>query len=121
MFRSRWHKFLCRDILNQIAKRHSMKILSLGIADDHIHLVATLHPSFSPIKAFQVVKGASSYAFFRAVPNFRKRYPRGEFWARSGTFRSIGDVDKNTVMEYSERHNQSTLSDFVYHRKSAGL
>lgn len=78
-----------------------MKILSLGIADDHTHPVATLHP-----------KGSQ---------NFRKRYAHDEFWTRNGTFRSIGDVDKNTVMEYSERHNQSRLVDFVYRRKSAGL
>ena len=63
-------------------------------------------------KAFQLLKGASSYALFRVIPNFRKRCPRG-FWGRNGTFRSVGDVDTNTVVDYVERQNQLPLNHFI--------
>ena len=113
MFRDREHKYLASDILNQVAKKHNMQILSLGIGDDHIHLVVTLHPMLSPSKAFQLLKGASAFALFRAIPNFRKRYPRGAFWGRNGTFRSIGDVDIKTVVQYSDHHNQTEITHFI--------
>jgi len=111
--RRRWHKYVCRDVLMQIAKRHRMTVISLAIADDHVHMVASMHPDMSPSKAFRCLKGASSFTLFRIIPNFRKRYPRGSFWGRNGTFRSVGDVDTQTVVEYTESHNQRPLTDFI--------
>ena len=112
IFRNRWHKYLCRDVLMQVAKRHQINIISLAIDDDHVHMVASLKPTMSPSKAFQLLKGASSYVIFRAVPNLRKRCPRG-LWGRNGTFRSVGDVITDTVIEYVESHNQKALTDFL--------
>ncbi len=112
LFRKRWHKYLCRDILQQLAKRQKIKVISLAIGDDHIYMIASLHPTMAPSKAFQLLKGASSYALFRVIPNFRKRCPRG-FWGRNGTFRSVGDVDTNTVVDYVERQNQLPLNHFI--------
>jgi len=112
LFRKRWHKYLCRDILQQLAKRQKIKVISLAIGDDHIYMIASLHPTMAPSKAFQLLKGASSYALFRVIPNFRKRCPRG-FWGRNGTFRSVGDVDTNTVVDYVDRQNQLPLNHFI--------
>jgi REP element-mobilizing transposase RayT len=112
VLRRREHKYLCRDVLNQVAKRHGMRVLSLAIDDDHVHMVALLHPAMSPSEAFRLLKGASSFALLRIIPNMRKRSPRG-FWGRNGTFRSVGDVDTNTVVHYSERHNQAQMTAFI--------
>lgn len=113
ILRKRWHKYLCRDVLKQVAKRHSIKILSLAIGDDHVHMVATIPPTLSVSKAFQLLKGASSYALFRLIPNLRKRYQRGHLWGIGGKFRSVGDVDTNTAIEYVERQNQLSLAQFI--------
>ena len=103
---------MCRDVITQIAKRHCIELQSLAVGDDHIHLIATIPPTMSVSKAFQLLKGASSYTFFRSIPNFRFRYPRGHFWG-GGTFRSVGDVDYDTVQSYVERQNQLDISDFM--------
>ena len=112
LLRRSGHKYLCRDILGQVAKRHRIRVLSLAIDDDHVHMVASLPVDMSPSKAFQLFKGASSFAMMRIIPNFRKRCPRG-FWGRNGAFRSVGDVDTNTVVRYSERHNQAQITEFI--------
>ena len=113
ILRKRWHKYLCRDILQQVAKRHKITIHCLAIGDDHIHIVATIPPTMSVSKAFQLLKGASSYALFKAIPNLRLRYPRGHLWGIGGKFRSVGDVDTNTVIEYVNRQNQLSLTSFI--------
>lgn len=113
MFRKRGHKYLCRDVLQQVAKRHNIKVLTLAVGDDHIHIVASIPPTLSVSKAFQLLKGASSYALFQAIQNFRLRYPRGHLWGIGGKFRSVGDVDTKTVIEYVERQNQAQLTDFI--------
>ena len=109
----REHKYLCLDVLMQAARRHGITTISLAIGDDHVHMVVTIPPSMSVSKAFQLLKGASSYAMFRIIPNFRKRYPRGHLWAIGGGFRSIGDVDSQTVVDYVDRHNQLNLGQFI--------
>jgi len=113
ILRKRWHKYLCRDILQQVAKRHKITIHCLAIGDDHVHMVATIPPTMSVSKAFQLLKGASSYALFKAIPNLRLRYPRGHLWGIGGKFRSVGDVDTNTVIEYVNRQNQLSLTSFI--------
>ena len=113
LFRDRGHKYLCRDVLTGIAKRHSMEIISLAIGDDHIHIVVRLPPILSVCKAFQLLKGASSYVLFKAIPGFRLRYPRGHLWAIGGGFRSVGDVEKQVVVDYVDRHNQLALTSFI--------
>jgi putative transposase len=96
-----------------IAKRHNMEIISLAIGDDHIHIVVRLPPTLSVCKVFQLLKGAPSFVLFRAIPNFRLRYPRGCLWAIGGGFRSVGDVEKQTVVDYVDRHNQLALTSFI--------
>jgi len=113
IFRKRWHKYICRDVLQQIARRHRIGIVSLAIADDHIHLIVSLHPTMAPSKAFQLLKGASSWVLFRVIPNLRKRYQRGHLWGRNGTFRSVGDVDVRTIVRYVNQQNQLSLAQFI--------
>jgi len=97
----------------QVAERHDITIESLAVGDDHVHIAATIPPTMPPSEAFHLFKGASSWTLFRAIPEFRLRYPRGHFWAGSGTFRSIGDVDIQTVESYIERQNQLSLQDYI--------
>ena len=97
----------------QVAKRHGMTVVSLAIGDDHVHMVVAIPPTMSLSKAFQILKGASAYALFRIIPNLRLRYPRGHLWAIGGGFRSVGDVEKQVVVDYVDRHNQLTLGQFI--------
>jgi putative transposase len=113
MFRKRWHKYLCRDVLQRVAERHRIIVHCLAIGDDHVHVVATIPPILSVSKALQLLKGASAFVLFRAIPNFRLRYPRGHLWGIGGKFRSVGDVDTQTVMEYVNRQNQMNLTQFM--------
>jgi putative transposase len=113
MFRKGEHKYLCRDVLMQVAERHSIDVHSLAVGDDHVHIIATIPPTMSVSRAFHLLKGASSHTLFGAIPQFRLRYPRGHFWGGSGTFRSVGDVDYQTLESYVQRQNQLALSDFI--------
>ncbi len=90
LLRRSGHKYISRDVLQQITKRHRTGVVSLAIGYDHIHIVASLHPTMSPSKAFQLLKGASSWVLFRLIPNLRKRYQRGH--CGKGTARSEASV-----------------------------
>jgi len=83
--RKRGHKYICADALYQAAKRHRISIRSLAVEEDHVHTVASIPPSMSVSKAFQLLKGASSFVMFRAFPNLKNAIRA----ALSGTWRQV--------------------------------
>jgi len=105
------NKKLCEDILKEVAKRHKMKMEELSVMPDHIHAVVGIPPTMSVSQALHLLKGASSRELFKQKPNFRKRYPKGHFWSPGKFYRSVGDADTETVMQYvrDQRLEQTTL------------
>ncbi len=114
VFRKPYVKKLLKDVFYATAERHRIEITTLGLADEHIHGTAKLHPSMSVARFGQLMKGCSAWAMFQLVPNLRKRYPRGHLWGRNKGIRSIGDTTVDTARTYVLNHNvsQTQLCDF---------
>jgi len=114
MFMKEENKKLCEDILEEVAKRHKIKIEELSVMPDHIHAVVGIPPTMSVSQALHLLKGASSRELFKQKPNFRRRYPRGHFWSPGKFYRSIGDTDTETVIQYvRDQRLQQTLLDSI--------
>ena len=102
-------------ILKKIAQEKEMQIEELAVMPDHVHIVVHVKPSISLAKATQLLKGRSSYEFFRIHPNMRLRYRKGHFWSKGKFYRSVGSVDLETTKEYVRNQwdiHQKTLSAF---------
>ena len=105
-----------KDFLAKILEEESTKlrchIIEMGIEDDHVHLVIATRPSISISELLQHLKGRSSYELFRYEPKFRFRYPKGSFWSPGKFYRSVGDVDLETIRNYVRKqdHRQRTLA-----------
>jgi putative transposase len=114
MFRGKGNKKLCEDILREVAERHNISVIELSVMPDHIHIVVQLPPTMSVSKALQLLKGASSYELFRRQPLFRYRYARGSFWSPGKFYRSVGDADTTTVLEYvkNQQLQQASLDEY---------
>ena len=114
MFKRERNKKLCEDVLHEVAKRHKIEITELSVMSDHIHLVVGIPPTMSVSKALQLLKGASARELFKRRTYFRCRYPRGHFWSPGKFYRSVGDTDAETVLQYvrDQRLEQTSLSDF---------
>jgi len=114
VFRREDIKNLLKDVFNATAQKHQINLTTLGVADDHVHGTAILHPSMSVARFEQLMKGCSAWAMFQIVPNLRKRYPRGHLWGRNKGIRSVGDTTVDTARNYVLRHNvnQTVLNDF---------
>jgi putative transposase len=106
------------NILQEIAKEKKILIHSMTIEPDHVHMFVSIPFSMSVSQAKQFLKGISSYRMFRLHPNFRKRYPEGNFWS-AGTFsRSISNVTSTAVNGYIEKHDHVMLSKVVAFEKT---
>jgi putative transposase len=113
--RSEYVKSLCAIFIRETAKRHGIRIRELVVDDDHVHTEADVPPSMSVSRAFQLLKGTTSYLLFKAFPNFRKRYPKGHFWSIGKIFRSVSDVQQDAVEKYIRNHRsyvQTSLAGY---------
>ena len=114
MFRGKKNKKLCEDILHEIAARHNIGMIELSVMPDHVHTVVQLPSTMSVSQALHLLKGASSYELLQRQPLFRYRYTDGNFWSPGKFYRSIGDADATTVLEYvkNQRLQQASLDDY---------
>jgi putative transposase len=102
-------------ILKQVASEYKMVVEELAVMPDHIHIVVRTKPSMSLSKATQLLKGRSSYEFFRKHPNMRLLYRKGHFWAPSSCYLTTGEVDLERTKEYVRNQvdiHQRTLASW---------
>lgn len=97
-------KKTCKEIIEQVCKKHGIKIENLNVQDDHVHIMVDCPRTMSDAKLIQLLKGASSFYLFRAMPGLRKIYPKGHFWSRGYFCSNIG-TDYKRTFDYIE--NQS--------------
>ncbi|HER45740.1 MAG TPA: IS200/IS605 family transposase [Thermoplasmatales archaeon] len=119
MFGGKGNKKLCENILHEIAERPCINIIKLSVMPDHIHIVVKLPLTMSVSKELQLLKGASSYELFRRQPLLRYRYARGSFWSPGKFYRSVGDKNTTTVLEYVK--NQRLQQAFLDESQTQGL
>jgi putative transposase len=114
MFKREENKKLCEEVLHEVAKRHNIIITELSVMPDHIHTVVGIPPTMSVSKALQLLKGGSSRELFKRKPHLRCRYYKGHFWSPGKFYRSVGDADMDTVLQYvrNQRLQQTSLNDF---------
>ena len=114
MFRKFKYKNLAAACIRKTAKEHGMNVHALEVMEDHIHIVVSIPHTMSVSKATQLLKGRSSYLFFRSHAKARLRYPQGHLWSR-GTFRtSVGYSDLPTTLNYvneQQKHHAPPLGN----------
>jgi putative transposase len=112
MLRQERFKDFLAKVLEEESTKLRCRIIEMGIENDHVHLVIVLRPSVAVSDASHQLKGKSAYELFRFEPKFRLRYPNGDFWSPGKFYRSVGDVDLETVRDYVRKqdHRQTTLA-----------
>ena len=91
---------LMEACIRRSASENKIKILEIAVEPEHIHCVIEIKFEMRISKAFQILKGGSSYRFFRKKPQFRKRYPKGHFWSPGKFAVSVGFIQLEKAREY---------------------
>ena len=80
MMRQDKSKIFCKVSIEEACKRYKIEIIILKVLNEHAHLIVDCPRTISDAKLMQIIKGLSARILFMLCPDFRKRYPRGEFW-----------------------------------------
>ena len=87
-------------IFLDIANKYNLVFHTLKVKPDHVHIFTSLPISMSLSQLFQILKGLSSYLFFKDRPKMREFY--GKLWSKGKFFRSVGSVTDEAVKYYIE-------------------
>ncbi len=104
---------LVKAAILKSANENNIKVHEIEVLPEHIHMLITLPRGMSDADAFQKLKGRSANLIFKNKPNYRLRYPKGNFWARGGCAITVGYNDYNTTKGYINRQLDHHAVEFV--------
>ena len=101
-FKSEGMKQICLNALGVAASKYSIEIFEAEVMEDHVHLFVRLPRTISVSKAFQLLKGYTSYHIRKFQP-WRKKYKA--MWSSFTFSRTVGSVTGGVIQHYIKESN----------------
>ena len=112
IFSSEKRRNLCKIFLHESAKRYNFTILDCEVDIDHVHVLASLPLTMTPIDALHRMKGYTARCLFIELPILRKLYKRGHLWSPGKFVGSVGHITLDKAKNYLEVHHaKATLRE----------
>jgi REP element-mobilizing transposase RayT len=95
-------------------ERFGFKIGKIGFGGNHLHITVNVPKRYSVKDAIGMLKSFSAQNIFDKKPNFRKRYPRNQFWSGYEHHESFGkDTEhvNNYVENQAKHHGVQVMDD----------
>ena len=117
MFSKPEYKNLIEACIRNVCFKHNIKIITINVMPEHIHMVVKTAINVNPSSVLQLIKGGSAFLFFKMHVKARLRYPRGHLWSKGKFIASVGFTDLDFTISYVLHQEQHHL---LSHRSSLG-
>ena len=92
-----------KEVFQRIAEECELRIDTMEVMEDHVHIFVEVAPRYSPAQAVQILKSVSAREVFSEFPSLRKQLWAGELWNDGYFVRSVGDkVTADIIRKYIE-------------------
>jgi putative transposase len=108
MFRKFKQQHLVEAAIRKVAVKHKIRIHTISVMPDHVHLLVILPHNVTDSKALMLLKGGSAFIFFKNHSKSRLRLPKGHLWSAGGCAITVGYNEYGTVEKYiqnQEKHH----------------
>lgn len=87
-----------------IANRYDFSIDIMEVDKDHIHLLVSSEPKYSPLEIVKLLKQQSTYMIWKNHPELNQYFWSGKhvFWTKGYFVSTIGEVSEATIKHYIE-------------------
>jgi putative transposase len=102
-------KDFCKLLLAECAKLHKFEIFDLEVDVNHVHVIASLPLTMTPLQATQYMKGDSARGMFIQFPELRKLYRKGHLWSPGKFVGSVGHITLDKAKNYLEAHHAKSF------------
>ncbi len=83
--------YLCQ-LVREIGERYEFEIEELGSDGDHVHILLSAPPRYSPSRIRQILKSITGRMMFRRFPEIKKQLWGGELWSDGGFVGTVGQT-----------------------------
>ena len=101
-FASEGMRTVVLNALSVASTKYGIELFEAQVMQDHVHVFARLPRTMSVAKAFQLLKGYTSYHIRKYQP-FRKRYKA--LWSPFQFSRTVGSVTGGVIQHYIKESN----------------
>ena len=88
-----------KEIVKGIEERYGVEIEQIGCDQDHVHILCSAHPKYSPGQLVRVFKSVSAQELFRRFPVIKRDLWGGEFWTDGYYVGTVGERGNWEVVE----------------------
>jgi len=106
MFTKFKQKNLVEACIRNVAHKKGIKIHTLSVMSEHVHMLVTLPHNITDSKALMFLKGGSAFLFFKHHPKSKLRLSRGHLWSAGGCATTVGYNEFSTVEKYIQTQEQ---------------
>jgi len=100
-----------KELFEEILAARDCEVMEMEIAEDHVHIFASIPPKYSIGEMVRVLKSVSAREIFLRHPEVKRELWGGEFWEDGYFVRTVGDkVTSDTIKRYIQyhRHEEKT-------------
>lgn len=95
-----------KTLMFSFAEKNGSIIEDIKVMPDHVHLVLSFPPKFTPSSIVKSFKGAAAREWFKLHPEDKQKLYKGHLWSSSFFMQTVGVASQETVIEYV--NNQHT-------------
>jgi len=99
-------KVRIEELIRECAEINSFGIEELAIQPDHIHVLLSAKPRYSPSKIMQLVKGGSSRRIREEYPELKEFLWGDSFWADGYFVSTLSAVTESIIREYIKNQDK---------------
>jgi len=106
-----------KNILKNIEERYYFTFETVGVDENHVHLLVQAAPRYSPSRVAQIIKSITAIEIFKKFPKIKDELWGGGFWNHEGYIGTVGEgVNADIIRNYIRKQGRSTaqlkLSEF---------
>ena len=109
------HVSFLQQIVREIEKRYFLVTETMGVDEDHVHLLMQAAPRYSPSHVVQILKSITARCLFEKYPEIKKELWGGEFWSDGGYIGTVGEgVNAEIIREYIKNQGRNDAQLRLY-------
>lgn len=98
------------DLFKDIAEHYDFQIDTIEFGKDHIHLLVSAPPRYSPSEVVNTLKNISGKAIFKKFPKLKQQYWGGEFWIDGYFVKTVGaGLTLEMIRQYIKSQREEPL------------
>lgn len=91
----------------EIQKRYYVKFETIGVDENHVHLLFQSSPKYSPSRVVQIIKSITAIELFKRFPELKEDLWGGEFWSDGGYVATVGEgVNADIIRKYIQKQGR---------------